>query len=207
MTEYIHGLLLTYVAFTFAVLSPGPNVFGVLNVSLEKGKAAGTLFGIGIAFGSLTWATLSVLGLTQFISQYAVLLLLLKVFGGLYLIYLALKAYISSKTTNKGLIPDIDLISTRYFTGGYALMMTNPKAALAWVAIVSLSTYSDAPIWVPMAAIAGTFVLSILIHVAYATVFSNGSFVSFYRRSRSRILKVFAFIYVGLGLKLLASAN
>ena len=208
MVEYINALLLTYTAFIFAVLSPGPNVFGVLTISLEKGKAAGLLFGLGIAFGSLTWATLSVLGLTQIIAKYAELLFMIKVFGGCYLIYLAINAYKSAKIeapdrTSKthGIIPK------RYFTGGYALMMTNPKAALAWVAIVSLSTFNNAPAWVSIAAIVGTFTLSVIIHVAYASIFSSRSFVRFYRKSRSKILKIFSVVYGGLGLKLLSSTN
>ncbi|TCS35201.1 LysE family translocator [Reinekea marinisedimentorum] len=208
MVEYINALLLTYTAFIFAVLSPGPNVFGVMNISLEKGKAAGLLFGLGIAFGSLTWATLSVLGLTQIIAKYAELLFLIKVFGGVYLIHLAIKAYKSSKTE----IPSNsskthDLLSKQYFAGGYTLMMTNPKAALAWVAIVSLSTFNNAPAWVSIAAITGTFSLSVIIHVAYASIFSSRPFVRYYRKSRSKILKVFSIVYGGLGMKLLSTTN
>ena len=206
--EYIHALILTYTAFIFAVLSPGPNVFGVLNISLEKGRAAGMLFGAGIAFGSLTWATLSVLGLTQVVAKYAVVLFLVKVLGGCYLMYLAFKSFQSSKiVVSNNAIQVQNLAPKRYFTGGYALMMTNPKAALAWVAIVSLSTFENAPAWVSVAAIVGTFSLSVIIHIAYASVFSNKSFVQFYQKSRSRILKTFSVVYGGLGLKLLFSAN
>ena len=207
MAEYISALILTYIAFIFAVLSPGPNVFGVLSTSLEKGRSAGVLFGIGIAFGSLTWATFSVLGLTQVIAQYAMLLLLIKVFGGCYLMYLAYKAFKSSKN-----VVDVDIRKVkksskrRHFQAGYLLMMTNPKAALAWVAIVSLSTYNNAPVWVPLAAILGTFTLSMTIHILYAFIFTNKGFLHFYGKSRSKILKVFSVVYGGLGIKLLSSS-
>jgi len=208
MSEYINALILTYTAFVFAVLSPGPNVFGVLSTSLEKGRKAGALFGIGIAFGSLTWATLSVLGLTQIIAKYSILLLFVKVFGGCYLLYLAFKAFKSSKALAETKLTSIDVPKpNRYFASGYLLMMTNPKAALAWIAIVSLSTFSNAPVWVPVAAISGTFSLSVVIHISYAIIFTNKGFVKFYEKSRSKILKVFSVVYGGLGLKLLSSAN
>jgi len=208
MAEYINALILTYIAFVFAVLSPGPNIFGVLNTSLEKGRKAGVLFGIGIAFGSLSWATLSVLGLTQIIAKYSILLFFIKVFGGCYLLYLAFKAFKSSIAIAETKVASMGASkSNHYFSGGYLLMMTNPKAALAWVAIVSLSTFSNAPIWVPIAAILGTFSLSIAIHISYAFIFTNKVFVIFYEKSRSIILKVFSIVYGGLGLKLLSSAN
>ena len=208
MAEYINALILTYIAFVFAVLSPGQNVFGVLNVSLEKGRKAGVLFGLGIAFGSLTWATLSVLGLTQVIAKFSIVLLLVKIIGGCYLLYLAFKSFKSSKEISSKELASVGTSKVdRYFSGGYLLMMTNPKAALAWVAIVSLSTFNNAPSWVPIAAILGTFSLSVTIHISYAFIFTNKAFVRFYERARSKILKVFSAVYGGLGLKLLSSTS
>jgi len=208
MTDYIYGLLFTYLAFIFAVLSPGPNIFGILNITLEKGRSAGFLFGFGIALGSLTWASLSVLGLTQLIAQFGYLLFIVKILGGGYLLYLAYMAFNSSK---QNLLGSLNSNNTdrpkKYLLRGYLLMMTNPKAAMAWIALVSLSTFSGAPLWVPLAAVLGTFLLSIVIHTTLACVFSNNSFLTYYSKARSRILKAFAIVYGGLGIKLLTSAD
>lgn len=208
MAEYIQALIFTYIAFIFAVLSPGPNVLGVLNTSLEKGRVAGIFFGVGIAFGSLSWATLSVLGLTHIISKYSFLLIAIKILGGFYLLFLAYKAFNSSRDIEPFYVGSVEEVkSERYFFNGYLLMMTNPKAAMAWVAIVSLSTFSNAPFWVPISAIIGTFSLSLLIHTVYAIIFSNSAFVAFYSKSRNGILKVFSAVYGSLGIKLLASTK
>lgn len=208
MAEYLQALMLTYTAFIFAVLSPGPNVFGVLNTTLEKGRTAGMLFGLGIAFGSLTWAAFSVIGLTQVVAKYSMLLTLIKILGGCYLLYLAFRAFKSSKEVvpfNVNQVPGNR--SKRSLLSGYLLMMTNPKAALAWVAIVSMSTFSGAPAWVSLAAVFGTFILSVLIHISYALIFGNRLFIDFYSKAREGLLKTFSVVYGGLGLKLLTSTN
>jgi threonine/homoserine/homoserine lactone efflux protein len=207
MGEYINALILTYIAFVFAVLSPGPNVLGVLSTSLERGRSAGIFFGVGIAFGSLTWATFSVLGLSQVIAKYTLFLVIIKIFGGCYLMLLAFKAFKSSRNVMS--INTINVKQSRsseHFKAGYLLMMSNPKAALAWISIVSLSTFNNAPTWVPIAAVLGTFTLSLLIHIFYAFLFANREFVKFYGKSRSKILMIFSVVYCALGIKLLTTA-
>lgn len=197
---------MTYIAFLFAVLSPGPNVLGILNVSLEKGRSAGVVMGFGIALGSLTWATLTVVGLTQFIAKYSFLLQLIKILGGLYLLYLAYLA-VKSSGGELQIAKDEPARSDRnYFLRGYLLMMTNPKAALGWVAIVSLTTFSSGPLWLSIAAVGGTFSISVVVHTIFAIAFSSSAFVQQYALYRRGIQKGFAVVYSGLGVKLLSSS-
>lgn len=205
MTEYTTALLMTYVAFLFAVLSPGPNMLGILNIALERGRVAGVFMGFGIALGSLTWATLTVVGLTQFIAKNGYLLQLIKILGGLYLLYLAYMAFKSSGKELK-VTPEVASQGVRsYFLRGYLLMMTNPKAALAWVAIVSLTTFSSGPLWLSVAAVSGTFSISVVVHTVFAIAFSNRTFVQQYSLYKSGLQKGFAVVYSGLGVKLLSS--
>ena len=51
------------------------------------------------------------------------------------------------------------------------IQMSNPKAALSWVAIICLGLPPAAPLWVTLMIVAGTFALSIMAHLAYAQVF------------------------------------
>lgn len=206
MTEYTTALLMTYLAFLFAVLSPGPNMLGILNVSLEKGRNAGVFMGFGIALGSLTWATLTVVGLTQFIARYSFLLQLIKILGGLYLLYLAYLAFKSSGSELQVAVGEPARSDRNYFLRGYLLMMTNPKAALAWVAIVSLTTFSSGPLWLSIAAVGGTFSISVVAHTIFAIAFSSPAFVQQYALYRRGLQKGFAVVYSGLGVKLLSSS-
>lgn len=60
-----------------------------------------------------------------------------------------------------------------YMVRGYVIQMTNPKAALAWIAIISLGLQEGAPFWVGVMIVVGTFVVSIVVHLTYAAAFSN----------------------------------
>ena len=62
--------------------------------------------------------------------------------------------------------------------------MTNPKAALHWIAIVGIGLGAEAPFWIGIALVVSTTALSILGHLAYALAFSTAPVVAFYRRSR-----------------------
>lgn len=148
---YIQGILLAYAAFTLGILSPGPNILNVIATSMSHGRKAGVSLALGVAFGTFSWASLTAIGLSALLVQYAYALQLIKIIGGLYLLWLAYKAIKNSfskddpaaTTTNKATKSNL-----KYFAQGYIVQMTNPKAALTWVAIISLGLQPNAPHWV-----------------------------------------------------------
>ncbi len=83
--------------------------------------------------------------------------------------------------------------------------MTNPKAILAWIAIVSLGLHADAPFWVGLAIIIGTSILSIVLHCAYAVAFSTPAMVRIYSKSRRWIQGALGIFFTFAGIKLLTS--
>ena len=72
----------------------------------------------------------------------------------------------------------------RYAIRGFTIQMTNPKAALAWIAIISLGLQKGAPLWVGFAIVVGTAVLSTVIHCLCALTFSTRTIVHLYGRAR-----------------------
>ena len=85
--------------------------------------------------------------------------------------------------------------------------MTNPKAALAWIAIISLGLQDGAPFSVGIAIVVGTFMMSIAIHVLYAVMFSTPVMARLYSRSRRVIEGVLGTFFALAGLRLLASRS
>jgi len=83
--------------------------------------------------------------------------------------------------------------------------MTNPKAALAWIAIISLGLQPDGPLWVAVVIVAGTTLLSILIHAVYALLFSSSGMIRVYGKARRVIQGTLAAFFAFAGIKLLAS--
>ncbi len=210
VSVYLPGVILAYSAFLLAIASPGPNILAVIGTSMSVSRGSGMALAMGVATGSFTWALFTVLGLSAILATYASTLLLIKVFGGLYLLWLAYKAFKSAASSQD--MEAKELAGGRrtpfgYFQRGYIIQMTNPKAALAWIAIISLGLQEGAPLWVGAVIVLGTFALSIIIHFRYAIAFSTPVMVRIYGKTRRIIQGVLGAFFALAGLKLLTSRS
>ena len=207
---YFPGILLAYSTFLLAIASPGPNILAVIGTSMGVGRPSGIALALGVASGSFTWALLTLFGLSAVLTAYASLLLLIKIFGGIYLLWLAFKFFKSAASLHDIEAKELSGARLRpagYFKRGYIIQMTNPKAALAWIAIISLGLQDGAPFSVGIAIVVGTFMMSIAIHVLYAVMFSTPVMVRLYSRSRRVIEGVLGTFFALAGLRLLASRS
>jgi threonine efflux protein len=208
ISTYLPGIILAYSAFLLAIASPGPNVLAVMGTSMSVGRTSGIALALGVATGSFCWALLTAIGLTALLAAYAYALTIIKIAGGLYLLWLAYKSFRSAASAH-----DIEALRLAgptlsplgYFTRGLAIQMTNPKAALAWIAIISLGLQDNAPLWVGFAIVAGTSVLSIVIHILYAVAFSTAVMVRLYSKARRAIQFTLGAFFTFAGIKLLTS--
>jgi amino acid exporter len=205
---YLSSILMAYTAFLIAMISPGPNVMAVMGTSMSFGRSQGVALALGISTGSFIWGTLAAVGLSTLLATYALALTVLKIVGGLYLLWLAYKAFraASSSQTIEGRVFDSDQTTElQHYGRGLTVQMTNPKAALAWIAIISLGLQPDAPAWVAVAIIVGTTLLSILIHLGYALIFSSAPMIRLYAKARRPIQASLGAFYAFAGLKMLTS--
>lgn len=207
-STYLPGIILAYSAFAVGIFSPGPNIMAVIGTSMEVGRKSGIALALGVAVGSLTWALLTVVGLSALLATYASALIVIKLFGGAYLLWLAYKAFRSAAT--KGELEAKQLAGGErtplgYALRGYIVQMTNPKAALSWIAIISLGLQPDAPFWVGAVIVMGTFALSVITHILYAIAFSTAKMVKIYSRARRYIQATLGAFFTIVGLKLLLS--
>lgn len=210
VSVYLPSILLAYSAFLLGIVSPGPNILAVIGTSMSVGRRSGMALAMGVATGSFTWALLTVFGLSAILATYASALLVIKIFGGLYLLWLAYKSFKSAVSRH-----DIEakaLAGGRrtpmgYLKRGYVIQMTNPKAALAWIAIISLGLKQGAPLWVGAVIVLGTFALSIVIHLLYAVAFSTPVMVKVYGKARRAIQGVLGTFFALAGLRLLTSRS
>ncbi|MBN9669757.1 LysE family translocator [Roseibium aggregatum] len=183
MSDELASLLLALGIFSVGFVSIGPNILSIIGTSMERGRRSGVKLALGIGCGSGVWAVLTVSGLTALIAAYAHAITVLKVFGALYLLWLAVRAFRSAARSGTD-------VSARPAKGhnlllqGFAIQMTNPKAALHWVAIVGIGLGADAPAWAGAVLVAACTVVSILGHVLYAVTFSTQPVIGFYRRGR-----------------------
>ncbi len=177
------NLILALGIFALGFVSIGPNILAIIGTSMERGRTHGMQLALGVGMGSGIWASLTVAGLTALITAYAGVVTILKIIGAAYLLWLAYKAFRSAVT------PSADLKPAAARSGilvkhGLLIQMTNPKAALQWIAIVGLGLGVDAPLWLGITLIVSATTMSILGHVAYAMLFSTAPVVIVYRRAR-----------------------
>ena len=203
---YLPGILLAYSACLLGLASPGPNVLAVLGTAMGEGRRAGIALALGIAAGSVLWALMTAAGLSAVLASYAAALTIIKIAGGLYLLWLAFKAFRAAASAHAiATTVERQRTPTAYLLRGLAIQMTNPKAVLAWIAIMSLGLRHDAPLWVVGAIVVGTSALSLAIHYLYAVAFSTPTMMRIYGRARRAIQATLAVFFGCAGLKLLTS--
>lgn len=204
---YLPSILLAYAAFLLGAMSPGPNILAVIGTSMSEGRKSGTALAMGIAMGSFSWGLLSAIGLTALLATYASALFVIKIIGGCYLLWLGYKSLRSATSKydlNAVTLDGNTRTPLKFFTRGYLIQMTNPKAALTWVAIITLGLAPDAPIWVAAAIVTGATLLSVIMHGLYAVAFSTNVMVRVYSKARRYIQATLGIFFVGAGIKLLS---
>lgn len=125
------GFLLAAVLIT---LAPGPDNLMVLGLGLSRGRRLGLVFGLGCAMGCLSHTLLAAVGISAMIAASPTLFTLFKVAGGLYLVWLGLRALRSHGAAEAAAGPE---------GGGWALFRRgllanaiNPKVALFFLAFL-----------------------------------------------------------------------
>jgi threonine efflux protein len=208
LLSYLPYIWPAYVAYLIAVISPGPANFAIMGAAISQGRRAGVIIALGIFCGSLTWACLAALGLAALLRSYAIALEIMKILGGLYLIYLAWKAYRSARTPDSALATS-DLAQSytarQLWLRGYAIHVTNPKAIFAWLSIISLGLPANAPPSAILLIVGICCSSSLLIFTGYAMLFSTRHALRVYKSARRWIEGTMAVFYSLAGIKLLTS--
>ena len=205
---HLSGLFVIYSVFFLQNASPGVNVMAVMGTSMGVGRGAGLALGCGVALGTLTWSTASVVGLSAVITSYNNALFYIKIAGGAYLFWLAyksLKTAFARTQPNLEQLSNINLSKVQFLWRGYLINMTNPKAALGWVAIVSLGLQADSPWWVGFSIVVGTTCISLSVHVVYALLFSTQKMISAYDKARRPIQGALGFFFAYAGFRLITA--
>jgi threonine/homoserine/homoserine lactone efflux protein len=132
------SLLFAYAAYFVACASPGPSILAIMGMAMNAGRRPALTFAMGIMCGSMFWAVLTALGLSATLARYSQLLIVLKLLGGFYLLWLAAKSARSAfQSGAMRPIPtqDEEVVPQRLFLRGLGFHLTNPKAILSWLSI------------------------------------------------------------------------
>lgn len=202
-------IALVYGAYLVAIASPGPSNMAIMTTAMRDGRRPALALAAGVITGSMVWAVLAATGISAVLAAWAQALFVIKIMGGLYLLYLAVRAGRSALRPAS----DIAAADTRHRTAAYRRLyrqgvlmhIGNPKAVLAWIAIMSLGLRDDAPAGLLPAIIGGCGVLGILVFGGYAVLFSTAPMIALYGRLRRGIEGGLCALFAAAGLTLITS--
>ncbi|AUW47229.1 LysE family translocator [Rhizobium leguminosarum] len=206
--EFQH-LLLVYTAYVIAAGSPGPSNMRIMGVAMDQGRRAALVLAAGVVSGSIFWGAMAATGISAILTRYAEALIILKIFGGLYLLYLAFRAAKAALTAGEKPVETAGTntpeTTSSLYRRGLLMHLTNPKSILAWIALVALGLGPGASSYTVAAILFGCAVLSVTIFCGYAIVFSTAPMVRFYSRARCWIEGTLAIFFGVAGIRLLLS--
>jgi threonine/homoserine/homoserine lactone efflux protein len=211
MNTDLHQIGLVYTAYVIAAASPGPSNMAIMSMAMRQGHTAALVLSAGVVTGSLFWGVLAATGISALLARYAGVLVVLKVLGGVYLLYLAVRAARSALTPDGTGAPSPDqdrtLRSALLYRRGLLLHLTNPKSVLAWIALMTLGLGPGATGHTVAIILAGCATLSVTIFCGYAVVFSTRPMVKLYGKARRWIEGTLAAFFGIAGLRLLLSRS
>lgn len=209
MSFDLHHLLLVFTAYIVGAASPGPSNMRIMGVAMHQGRKPALLLAAGVISGSFFWGSMAATGVSAILAQFAEALFALKIVGGIYLIYLAIKAGRSALASDERIeqmmaaAPKVSGFSL--YRRGLLMHLTNPKALLGWLATMTLGLGPEATPTTVAIILAGCALLSITIFCGYAIVFSTAPMIRSYRKARRRIEGTLALVFGAAGIKLLFS--
>ncbi|WP_370555304.1 LysE family transporter [Edwardsiella tarda] len=171
--EPLHAIVLTVSLFVLTFFNPGANLFVVVQTSLASGRRAGMMTGLGVTLGDAFYSGLGLFGLATLISQCETLFALIKIGGGVYLLWFAW-----SNVRSQARLPLLTLQPTRtkpwgrFFRRGLLTDLSNPQTVLFFISIFSVTLSTDTPLWARLAAWGGIVISSLLWRLFLSQAFS-----------------------------------
>jgi len=204
----------TLLSFAFATsvlaISPGPDNIYVLMQSIVNGKKFGLATVAGLISGCLVHTTLVAFGVSVIIKENASLFFVIKLFGALYLLYLAFKVFRSngSLSLSDGSVPKRGL--WELFKQGFIMNVLNPKVSIFFLAFFPGFLFSDTMSTVAQFYILGLLFMSVSLFIFSMIAILAGS-ISEYIKSHENVglyLKwLQVFVFVGIAVFILFSDN
>lgn len=90
--ENLNHLLVVFTGYVIAAGSPGSSMLRIMDVAMNHGRRAGLALATGVNSGSLFWGLSAATGVSALLARYAQALIVLKILGGIYLLYLAFRS-------------------------------------------------------------------------------------------------------------------
>ncbi|WP_119309166.1 LysE family translocator [Cohaesibacter haloalkalitolerans] len=208
LITYLPALLPILAVFSVGVASPGPATLMILGTAMSQGRSTAIALSFGIVTGSLFWGGVAAFGLVAAMKASAGFFMVLKLAGGVYLIYLAVRSWRSALITQAPakIAASSRKCARRSYFRGLLLHLTNPKAPLVWIATLSIGLGDTAPIPFLILAIVLCETMALIIFVGYAFVFSTPTASNIYSSARRPFEALIGVLFGAAAIKILTAS-
>ena len=196
-------------ALLIGAISPGPSFVFVVRTAVAQSRADGIAAALGMGVGAMIFGTLALLGLRTLMTEAAGLYTVLKIAGGLYLVYLAVRIW-------RGAKDPVEVVRNggsggsslgRSFGLALATQMSNPKIIAVFGAVFAALLPAARPLWLDLTLPALIFVQETAWYALVALAFSSSRPRALYLGAKSWIDRAAGAVIGALGIRLLLEAR
>lgn len=204
-----YGLGLIGGIHVLAAMSPGPDWLYVTRQTLTRGRTTGLWCSLGIALGLGVHIAYSVFGLAVVVNASEWLMMLIRIFGGVYLIHLGMNGMrsgpmaVQNHDAPEVVMPKESVLLTLW--KGMLCNILNPKAPVYFVALFTSVLSPKMPTW--QLAVYGIWMM-FLQFLWFATVvlfLSVPKFNHFFQTYAHWLNRILGVMMTGLGFKIIVS--
>ncbi|WP_273975915.1 LysE family translocator [Vibrio parahaemolyticus] len=208
MLEQYLFLLPIAMLLLFGAMTPGPSFILVAQTAMSKSRSEAMCISIGLGLGASIFAFIASMGLIALFDAVPEFYVAFKVLGGLYLCYLGVKMWRSSKSKVDS--TDAELTNKpAHFKAvflGLATQLSNPKTAIVFSSVFAAMLPVKVPAHTTLVLVAGVFVLNFSWYFLVSVLLSSQKAQASYLRFKSYINKGASVLMGSMGSKFVAES-
>jgi threonine/homoserine/homoserine lactone efflux protein len=200
-----------FFAFLLAAMlitaSPGPDNLMVLGFGIARGRTQGMVFGLGCALGCLSHTLLAAVGISGLIAASPVAFTVLRIAGGLYLIWLGVQALRSRGGASASTVDSAPVSLPRLFAKGLLANAVNPKVVLFFFSFLPqfiIAAHGNVALQTLQLGLTFTVQAALLFGALGYFSGSIGQWLKRRPRAGLWLDRIAGAVFVGLGIKLIA---
>jgi threonine/homoserine/homoserine lactone efflux protein len=206
----LHSAIFSSLAgLLIGAMSPGPSFIVVARNSIGHSRMAGLATALGMGAGGVVFSVIALFGLFTLLERVQWLDILIKVTGGLYLLYLGCQLWRGSTIplSFKSIRGAERTSCLRSFWTGLTTQLSNPKAAVIYVSVFAGLLPQHLPVWCDAALPSAVFGIDAGWYGIVAVFFSSKCARESYARAKETIDRIAAMTIALVGLRLILTAG
>lgn len=202
------AILTILAALLIGAMSPGPSFLVVARNAIGLSRRDGLATALGMGVGAVFFSGVALFGLYSLLAAVGWLYLTLKVAGGLYLVYIALRIWRGAKQAMTIGEFGHGVGNTRKsFWVGLTTQLSNPKTAVFYGSIFAALLPQHPPVWAYFVLPPAIFSIETGWYTVVALGFSTSKPRELYLRAKAWIDRIAAGAIAALGLRLIWTAH